>query len=316
MQADDNKDNKREASDSEKKPKPEKKAKPDKKAADDASASSSAPVAVAVPTAAPLELIKIMPESGRAVGGTAVTVVAKGWPSAETKKKGGDGGPRCQFGKTPPVQATILSGESRSKKVGGGKRPPDETWLKCVSPAGAAGSSVPLQLAPNGADFVGGDKLAFRYDGAVEGSSGDLHGGGIVTAAAIGGGFVAVALLAAAGIGLYRTLKSSGWMSGTPAHHQIESSPGKASKGSINVRSSLVGAIEEEEFEDGLEEGVLVEGGGTSAGGVVDPPAPRTPKPSSLGIEVTTADEELASDLKRLLILAEAAEARSSKEDA
>ena len=68
--ADDNKDNKREASDSEKKPKPEKKAKPDKKAADDAAASSSAPVAVAVPTAAPLTNKNNAGER-RAGGGTA-----------------------------------------------------------------------------------------------------------------------------------------------------------------------------------------------------------------------------------------------------
>ena len=276
----------------------------------------------------PPSLLWLRPTSGRAGVGTAVTISARGWPKPEPSaapaapKPGEEAsaprhGPRCRFGTAShgTVPATVLPSDARSKTVGRGKRPADETWLKCVTPASAVGE-LPVLVSPNGVDFEqSGSSPPLIY--SVDSPTGAavlpaLAGNVWLIPGAIALGVVVLVVLCRTLFALRATLRTSGWADGTPQHW------GGGAGGAEATRLSRGGA-EEEEFE---EEAGLVDGGGA---GESEPdaadqsdarfPTPRTGSRQSrtcgadaaaaAAIDITTPDKELADDIKRLLVLAE-----------
>ena len=282
----------------------------------------------------PPELLWLRPTSGRAGGGTAVTVSARGWPAvapsaAPAAQKPGEEasaprhGPRCRFGTAShgTVPATVLPSDARSKTVGRGKRPADETWLKCVTPAGAVGE-LPVLVAPNGVDFdQSGSSPPLIY--RVDSPTGDsiwgpaLAGNVWLNAGAVAAGVVVLVALCRMLLALRATLRTSGWADGTPTHWGGQRA---GAGGAEATRLSRGGAEEEEEEEEGLVDGG---GAGESCTDAADESDARfaTPRTGSrhsrtcgaagavtaaaAAIDITTADKELADDIKRLLVLAE-----------
>ena len=263
-------------------------------------------------------LVSLKPTSGKVNGGASLTIAAKAWPptvAPAPKESGGaaSGGPKCRFGagsNAPSVTATVLGADARSKTVARGRRPADETWIKCVAPpstiAAEGSSEVAVFLAPNGVDFETAPALRFRYEGggsglvgigatAAGGGSGiGWAGGAAITLVAL----TVVAILARLLYSLYRlrqSLDSSGWAEGTPEHW----SAGRAS------REAGDDAIEDGDDVDVDDASRLVDGSSPRAAPATSERTPRRAVAlSPAKIDITTADKELADDLKRLLVLA------------
>lgn len=265
-------------------------------------------------------LVSLKPTSGRASGGASITIAAKGWPlsvAPATRDNLSSSGARCRFGvesNSPTVAAAVLGADARSKTVARGKRPADETWIRCVAPASttAAARDVPVFVAPNGIDFdTRVAPLSFHYEGGGGGAAAVLASSP-VAAVSVGGGLggvggllavvVVLALVAIAArslLGLRAAVDSSGWADGTPTHW----SAGRPGSEQPRVDDE---ADDEERLVDATQGGGPA-GATPSAVGDADGSADHVSNAELLTpakIDITTADKELASDLKRLLVLA------------
>lgn len=117
-------------------------------------------------------LLRIFPSRSGRAGGLPITIAAAGWPSST----GPHAQPRCRFGPTKSVSATMLEPNRH--------RPAGETWLRCIVPAldDERDGDVSVSVAPNGVDFVHRGQGHHHRDGRPTGAD---AGGGINGSSAV-----------------------------------------------------------------------------------------------------------------------------------